>query len=539
MGFAPPEAYREGSPYPYFGSENPWDLRFFTEHIENLPQRRGQRQMLDIVRGRPREAVSYAERLLLVDPGDLESLFNLAVARAQLGQTDSAVDAMRRALDGGMPIERFVAGPRDILKPLLNSESFKEEVGRRSVSLLHGPMLGSVSTDSAQFWVRTAREADVRIAVLPGPRFGSARTSAAKDYTAVAEVTGLEPDTAYEYTVTVGGVVADGPRSHTLRTYPEAGSAARFSVAFGGGAGYVPENERMWDVIAGRSPLAFLFLGDNVYLDLPEMPNALHRYTYYRRQSRPEFRRLTASTSIYAIWDDHDSATDDVWLGPFTDSPPWKLPLFRLFQENWNNPPHGSDSHPGGWFSFVIADVEFFMLDCRFYRTNPYAEPRTMLGPEQKRWLFKNLQRSSSTFKVVASSVPWAFESKGDALDTWNGFRDERTAIFDYLAANEVGGVVLISADRHRSEAWRIPRPNGYALYEFESSRLTNDAVHDLVPGTLFGYNEKQSFGLLTFDMAKSDPTVTFRIVSIDDEVRGEITLKRSDLAHDGEKPEA
>ena len=530
-GFAPPEAYKEGELFPYYGSENPWDLRFFTEHIETLPQRRGQRQMLDLVRGKAQEAADYASKLLLAQPDDLESLFNLSAAKAQLGQLEQAADAMRRALRGGMPIERFAAGPRQVLRPLLESDAFAEELARRQVSLIHGPMVGAVTADSARFWVRTAGESDVRVTV-GDEHSGLAQSRAANDYTAVAEVTGLQPATEYSYVVSVDGVVASEPANPSFRTYPETGTQARFAVGFGGGAGYVPDHERMWDTIRGRSPLAFLFLGDNVYVDLPEMPNALHRYTYYRRQSRPEFRRLTASTAVYAIWDDHDSATDDVWLGPLPDSPPWKLPLFRQFQQNWNNPPHGSGARPGGWFSFVIADVEFFLLDCRLYRTNPYVEPKTMLGPEQKRWLLESLERSESTFKVLASSVPWSFEAKGDAVDTWNGFRRERTEIFDFLAAKRIEGVILISADRHRSDAWRIPRQDGYALYEFESSRLTNDAVHELMPGALFGYNEKQSFGLLTFDTARSEPTVTFEIVSIDDEIHGALTLKRSDLVH-------
>lgn len=535
-GYAPPDAYLGGSDHPYFGSENPWDLRFFTEHIENLPKRRGQRQMLDIVKGRTDDAASYAREVLAADPDDLEARFNLSVALARLGQFDEAVAAMHQALDRGMPIERFVAGPRDVLRPLVQSAAFQEELDRHDVSLLHGPMVGSATATSARFWVRTARESDVRVIVHPNSISDPVRTRAAADYTAVAEVTGLMPDTAYTYEVTVDGVRATDPEHPSFRTYPESGVPARFEMGFGGGAGYVPAQERMWDVIRSHGPLAFLFLGDNVYLDLPEMPSGLHDYTYYRRQSRPEFRRLVASTSTYAIWDDHDSGTDDVWLGPFVDKPDWKLPLLMHFQENWNNPSYGSDGHPGTWFSFVVGDVEFFLLDCRFYRTNPYVEPRTMLGPVQKRWLFDRLQKSEGVFKVLASSVPWAFDAKGDAVDTWNGFREERAEIFDFLAERRIEGVVLISADRHRSDAWRIERARGYPLYEFESSRLTNDAVHPLMPGALFGYNEKQSFGLLTFDTAVSDPTVTFRIVSIDDEVKGELSLSLSDLAHvDGE----
>jgi alkaline phosphatase D len=530
-GYAPSDAYLEGSEYPYYGSENAWDRRFFTKHIESLPQRRGQRQMLDIVEGKASEAARYAERLLAADPGDLESLFNLAVARAQLGQLDQAIGAMHQALDGGMPFERFVVGPRDVLKPLVQSEAFQQEAAKRGIRLIHGPMVGSVTATSARFWVRTANESEVQVTVTPDLQSDIVRTKAETDYTAVAEVRGLKPDTVYQYDLTVDGVSVLGPEHPAFRTYPELGVAGRFRVGFGGGAGYVPAHERMWDLIRSRDLRAFLFLGDNVYINMPEMPNGVHYYTYYRRQSRPEFRRLVASTSIYSIWDDHDSATDDVWLGPHKDQPPWKMPLFRQFRENWNNPSYGSEEWPGTWFDFSIGDVDFFLLDCRFYRTNPYAETKTMLGPAQKQWLLGRLKQSTGMFKVLVSSVPWAFESKADAVDTWNGFQAERKEIFDFLAENKIEGVILISADRHRSDAWRIERPNGYALYEFESSRLTNEHVHELMPEALFGYNEKQSFGLLTFDTA-SDPAVTFQIVSIDGDVVGEMTVKRSELTH-------
>ena len=366
----------------------------------------------------------------------------------------------------------------------------------------------------------------------PQVRSAIARTSAGADYTVIVELQGLEPGATFHYDVTVDGESVLAPDYPSFRTFPSRGAPAQFDIGFGGGAGYVTQNERMWDVIGSRDPLAFFFLGDNVYIDLPEHPNGVHYYTYYRRQSREEFRRLVASTAIYSSWDDHDSAMDDIWLGPYKDKPPWKLPLWRQYRENWVNPGYGTEESPGAWFDFSIGDVDFFMLDGRFYRTNPYAEPRTMLGPVQKQWLFDRVKQSTAMFKVLVSPVPWAFESKGDALDTWNGFREERTEIFDFLAENKIEGVFLLSADRHRSDAWRIERPNGYPLYEFESSRLTNQHMHAVMPGALFGYNEKQSFGLLSFDTTKPDPTVTYRIVSIDDEIKGDLTLKRSQLTH-------
>lgn len=93
--------------------------------------------------------------------------------------------------------------------------------------------------------------------------------------------------------------------------------------------------------------------------------------------------------------------------------------------------------------------------------------------------------------------------------------------------------MLLLSADRHRSDAWRIERPDGYPLYEFESSRLTNEHVHKVKPSSIFGYNEKQSFGLLTFDTTLPDPTIAYQIYSIDDELIYTLEVKRSEISHE------
>ena len=73
-GFAPPDAFLPGSPYPFYGNEEGWNFRAFTSHIVALPSRRGQRQMFDIVQGKPDQAARYCRELLANDPNDLESL---------------------------------------------------------------------------------------------------------------------------------------------------------------------------------------------------------------------------------------------------------------------------------------------------------------------------------------------------------------------------------------------------------------------------------------------------------------------------------
>ena len=121
----------------------------------------------------------------------------------------------------------------------------------------------------------------------------------------------------------------------SFSTYPSLGTKTKFQVGFGGGAGYTPQHERMWRTIISHGPKAFLLLGDNVYIDNPTR-SEVQNYCYYRRQSRTEFREFSSSIPIYAIWDDHDFTTDDHWGGPEIEKPEWKIPVWRLFCNNWN-----------------------------------------------------------------------------------------------------------------------------------------------------------------------------------------------------------
>jgi len=90
---------------------------------------------------------------------------------------------------------------------------------------------------------------------------------------------------------------------------------------------------------------------------------------------------------------------------------------------------------------------------------------------------------------------------------------------------------LLISADRHRSDAYKNDRPGAYPLYEASSSKLTNVHTHKLIKKALFGYNAKCSFGLLTFDATAADPELTYDVYNIDDEKIDTLKVKRSELS--------
>ena len=305
----------------------------------------------------------------------------------------------------------------------------------------------------------------------------------------------------------------------------------QFTIAFGGGAGYVVENEHMWDTVGAVDPRALLLLGDNVYIDDPETPE-MQRFHYYRRQSQPQWKNLAKKVPIYAIWDDHDFTTNDGWGGPAIDEPMWKREVWRVFKENWDNPYYGGgDANPGCWFDFDIGDVHFIMLDGRYYRESPKDDDPSMLGAVQLKWLKKTLKKPA-TFTVICSNVPLAPKVKPGSKDTWDGYGGERQRIYQFIADQKIPGVVLLSADRHRSDAYNIDSgiDGMYPLYEFSSSRLTNQHVHKIIKSSLFGYNEKQSFGRVDFDLKATDPTVKYTIINIDGEAMHSLEVKLSEL---------
>jgi alkaline phosphatase D len=166
------------------------------------------------------------------------------------------------------------------------------------------------------------------------------------------------------------------------------------------------------------------------------------------------------------------------------------------------------------------------MLDTRYYRIPSFVKDSganaNMLGKVQMEWLKEKLEKSKADFKVIVSSIPWSDGAKDimeGRYDTWRGYTKERKEIFDFLTQHKIEGVVLLSADRHRHDAWKHIRPDDYALYEFTSSRLTNIHYHELRTGALFGYNEKAGFGMLEFNTKTPQPYMVFRIMSIDNEL--------------------
>jgi len=494
-----------------------------------------------LLQGKAAKARAQLQAAIQANPEDPETRFMETIVAAADGDTQASLEAMRSALDLGLPPGRFIAGPRELLAPISQEPAYQELLRTHANKLVHGPMLGHLTDSMVKVWVRTSAPTTVRVTVTQKDAAGDsvgvqaeANTTAAMDYTCTVQVQGLRPNTDYEYSLFVGGKRQS--RGGSFTTLHDPAEHGRFTLAFGGGAGYVPQHERMWNTIATFDPDLLLLLGDNIYSDAPKL-SGMQRFCYYRRQSRQEFRELVQNTAVYSIWDDHDFGTNDCHGGPLPDKPPWKKDVYQVFKQNWPNPGFGLDRAAGCFYEFHAGNCYFVMLDGRCFRENPKnKEAPSMLGQLQLAWLRGRLAQSRSTFTFLCSPVPWSFETKNNSLDTWNGFRKERDEIFDFLTRLKLEGVVLLSADRHRTDVWKLPRPavdgaQPYPLIELNSSRLTNQHVHPTMKAAEFSYNKKQSFGFLDIDTRPEDPTVEFKAVNIDGEVVHSRVLRRSSLS--------
>jgi alkaline phosphatase D len=420
-------------------------------------------------------------------------------------------------------------GPEGGMADLLKEPAFQGLIQKHDLKLFNGPMIGVLTPNSAKFWIRSAGPASFQV-VVGDVKSDVVKTSAESDFTGIATIEGLKPFTDYSYSILLDGkeIKKDYFR---FKTAPEKGQKVSFSVTFGSGACYNPPNEGIWRVMASKRPLAYLALGDNVYIDATDRRDT-QRMNYYRRMLRQEYREAIACVGTYAVWDDHDMGINDSFGGPGLEAP-WKLTNLKVFKQNWNNPFYGEEpKSPATYHNFTLGDVEVFMTDGRFYRTGK-EKPGTMLGLEQKKWLLAALKKSTAKFKILASGTMWNEKADKGGRDSWGGgkFRAERDEIFDLIDTEKISGVVLIAGDRHRTDIWKTDRPKGYTLWEFVSAKMTNGHTHQTRKEAVWSYNEGNFWGQLDFDLAIQDPTVTFKAIDASGKVIKSFPLKLSELS--------
>lgn len=448
--------------------------------------------------------------------------------------------------------------------------------------MTHGMSIGSITQTSVVIWSRADRKSYLHARIVAGSgatadeRYVTTTAQAGDDYTARLVISDLKPGTSYQYDLwfnyTENPLNAESSTdkvSGEFHTLPTTDVAQKIRFAWGGdlaGQNVCRDEKQGYPIfrVINRQPYDFFIgLGDMIYADAlcketglygnRQIPGQftqsadIENFRAHWRYSRedPDFRSTLAKFPYYTIWDDHEVVND---FGPATDirdTPPYTSGV-RLM-------PMGLKSYldynpvvpvvPGSQKLYrnlaMGRNVELFFLDNRQYR-DPNTAPdstdngKTMLGREQLQWLIESLTASTSTWKVIVSSVPISVPTGAPGRDGWanfdqdTGFESELWTLLKALQEKSVKNLIFITTDIHFASGFRyrpFPEYPDFEFYEFITGPLNAGAFRreefdeSFNPERLYLYG---SATIKTFD----DAVRWFNYGEIAVSETGELTLK-------------
>lgn len=375
-------------------------------------------------------------------------------------------------------------------------------------------MLGYNTMKEVLVWIQTEKPQHIKMKYWTGGKVQISYTQSreASGLTAKLIAKNLEPRTTYEYDIFLDSSSTSSAHGtfSTQALWQHRTNPPDFDVAIGScvysneaeydrpgepyGSGY-----EIFQAICKKNPQLMLWLGDNVYLREPDWSSRsgiFHRYTHFK--SMPEIQELWKSMHHYAIWDDHDfgpNNADRSFVGKETT-----LEAFQLF---WGNPEYGIKGQPGITTQFSFNDVDFFLLDNRYYRTSNDRKTgeRFILGKEQVQWLVDALVFSQASFKIVAIGGPFLNSEK--IYENHANYSKERKQLISLIRKEKIKNVIFLSGDMHKTELSKMNLGRGNYLYDYTCSPLTsaprstakeNNKLR--VEGT---YVDVRNFGTLSF----------------------------------------
>ncbi len=379
-----------------------------------------------------------------------------------------------------------------------------------AIHVVAGPMIGSVTPDSARVWIQLSTSDRVKVRcfdVTTGQQVSAMGMTVLgpPPFIVDAALNDLLPDHDYRISLAVNGKPLALPEPMVIiHTVPAYGSYKPVHIAFGSCADTgVYRSRLIWQSIEQLQPQAFIFAGNTAYLPrrLSRFPYTyIHAYNfilarYDQARTFGGLRKLFSVCPVYATWDDRDFGT------PHCDSSfVFKHDSFLAFEQFWPNPSYGSGATLGTFCHFRISDVAFFLLDDRSFRINPTNKLRgKMLGSRQLAWLKRHLLQSTATFKVIVDGDQMLSDYPGH--ESWGNFSYERRHFIDWIFGHNVSGVVFLSGHRRFGELTRREaNPNGldqYPLYDLTSSSL---AARKIPASQLLAWPNARRIGAPVFE---------------------------------------
>ena len=189
--------------------------------------------------------------------------------------------------------------------------------------------------------------------------------------------------------------------------------SADFTIAFGScNKQNLPQP--LWGPIIANNPDVFIWGGDNIYADTPDMDKMEQDYNI--QKSNPGYQKLLSTTSFLATWDDHDYGKNDAgteW--EYKEESQDKFLDFLDVPQNDERRRREGVYH-SKLFKLKEGSVKVILLDTRYFRSKLIKSNKkgkrydantegTILGEEQWKWLESELKNSKADFNLIVSSI--------------------------------------------------------------------------------------------------------------------------------------
>ncbi|MBI4475315.1 MAG: alkaline phosphatase D family protein, partial [Acidobacteria bacterium] len=335
-------------------------------------------------------------------------------------------------------------------------------------------------------WQRQSVSVDWRIAsderMTRIVRQGRATARPEYGHSISVDANGLQPARWYWYQFRAGSVESPIGRTKTAPSGP----ADRIRFAFASCQRFDQGYYTAYQHMIREDIDVVVFLGDYIYetgggpvRPVPaEEPTMLegyrNRYALYR--SDPHLREAHRLFPWIVTTDDHE--VDNNYAGDLPSDNQTRDQFLRrraeAYQAHYEWLPLQESSRPRGPNSRLYRRLSFgplanlFVLDGRQFRSDQpcgdgtqvrcaeYApDNRTMLGPDQERWLYTELRSSRAGWNILANQVRMTFVNAtagpGErfSMDQWSGYDAARRRLVTNVSDSHVSNPVVITGDIH------------------------------------------------------------------------------------------
>jgi len=421
--------------------------------------------------------------------------------------------------------------------------------------IISGPMLGPVELRDAKVWVEVSPE--VRTVSLQYNKKGEAKSKTivykgelGKEFNPLQfTIGGLDFNTTYQYKIWLNGKATTAGGEFTTKDLwqwrkpvPDfsflTGSCSYFNepVFDRPGTPYGKDSS-IFETMAKEKSSFMLWLGDAWYTR--EVDYYSEWGLWYRAskdRAIPVLQNFLKSMPQLATWDDHDYGPNDIGKNYIL-----KETSRKVFNSYFCNPSSGENGQ-GIYTMTSWGDADIFLTDDRWWRSadrmkdsidgKPNPEKR-MLGKQQMEWLKNSLLYSNATFKII--TVGSQVLNPVSPFDKWKDFPVEYQELMDFIKEYKINGVLFLTGDRHHSEIIKVERPGTYPLYDITVSPLTSGThtfgtAEKNNPYRVFGLDEKQNYGKLSFSGARGNRKLTVEFIGVKGEKLGEWSISEKEL---------